>query len=73
MKGLECKMCGSGYSTKVRVVFKSKVVHVSESGIKAANWAVENLRTPCVLNYIYVCNKCGYEEFKCDRFCTDKL
>lgn len=74
MAGLCCKLCRNpNIETYVRVIFNGSEIYRNESAIKAANWALDHLKTPCVLSYVYTCGKCKYEECKLDRYYDDKV
>ena len=69
MKGLTCTVCSNAdILTEVRVIHNSRIVYKSESGLQSYSWATENERTPFILRYTYVCNRCGYEDQKLDLF-----
>jgi hypothetical protein len=73
MAGLSCKLCENLIiDTEVRVVFKSRIVHINTSALKAMNWAMDNYKVPCTLKYVYVCSKCGFEELKHEKWYNDR-
>ena len=74
MAGLTCKLCHNPIvDTQVWVIFNNKIVHKDGSALKVMDWALDNLKTPCVLRYIYVCGKCGFEDHKFDKYFSDRL
>lgn len=71
---MKCRICDcTNIETTVKVVYNNRVVHSCFSGLKAERWAIDNIKTPCVIRFIYICSKCGCEDFKCERVFTDKL
>ena len=56
---LKCTVCFSNkIETLVFVILNSKVIHQNTSGIKAMNWAFENHKYPCIIEYVNVCSNC---------------
>lgn len=74
MAGLTCPMCSqAAINPEVRLIFKNQTVHKTESALKCMDYALENHFTPCVIQYVYVCQKCGYEDIKHERFYNERI
>jgi len=74
MKGFMCKLCNKNSVTPVvQIIYNNRTVHTNESAIKAENWALEEMVTPCIVRYKYVCGNCNYQEINLERLYSDKL
>jgi hypothetical protein len=72
--GLGCIKCiSSSVVPEVRVYFKSHLLKSFDSALKAMNYALESCSTPCLLHYVYVCQKCGFEEVKHEKYYDEVL
>ncbi len=74
MAGLICPMCNNAtINPEVHLMYKNQFLKCFQSALKAMNYALDTSSTPCILRYIYTCQKCGYEDIKLERYYDEKL
>jgi hypothetical protein len=78
MSNLACPVCrAQAVEPQVRIVYRTSVLGVFQSFLKAEDYAIKNINKPgfsgSVFKYINVCGKCGNEEVKLERLFSSRL
>lgn len=65
---MKCTIClKNTLDPKVQVIYHGKIVADFPTAMKAQDYAIDHLRTPCILRYVYECSNCKKFDVKNSR------
>ena len=70
---MRCNLCEGKLQTEVRLYYLNKIIGKFDTNMDAENYALENSFNPCIIQHVYICQKCNYEKIVIERVYTERL